>query len=260
MICQNCGNQIPNNSDFCGVCGAPVAGKTGYSPKNNTNPAIIGIIVFLSFVILILAIALVIIFDHDPAEENPMPSVEPTFVTTPEPTMEPTPAPTSTTQVVIVKPDPIPAPPNPPEIPENTSVVSTMFVANCDEWISLRSQPSTSASRIATIPYGMAVGYIEPASNGFYKISYNGKIGYALSQYLSNYEPSQKKATTSPTYYRVVNCQEWISLRSTPSTSASKLAEIPLGATVQFISVASNGFYKVSYNGQVGYALASYLG
>ena len=58
----------------------------------------------------------------------------------------------------------------------------------------------------------------------------------------------------------VVNCREWISLRSEPYTSASRLARIPLGARVAIFDAAPyNGFYVVEYNGIIGYALAEYI-
>ena len=69
----------------------------------------------------------------------------------------------------------------------NTNTIKkTMYVVKCNEFITLRSTPSTSASEITKIPLGSSVGYIEEAGNGFYKVQYDGKIGYALASYLSD--------------------------------------------------------------------------
>lgn len=57
----------------------------------------------------------------------------------------------------------------------------------------------------------------------------------------------------------VANCSEYITLREEPDTSAASLAKLPLGAEVDEVGWAENGFRKVSYQGQTGYALASYL-
>lgn len=135
----------------------------------------------------------------------------------------------------------------------------TLYVVNCDEWISLRSSASTSASRLAKIPLGASCEYLSSASNGFYKVRYNGTTGYALSQYLSSQKSYSSDSAPTTTTLCVVNCDEWISLRSSASTSASRLAKIPLGATCEYLSSASNGFYKVRYNGTTGYALSQYL-
>lgn len=63
----------------------------------------------------------------------------------------------------------------------------------------------------------------------------------------------------SRAFMKVVNCDEWISLRVSPSKEAEKYTTIPLGETVELVSEAANGFYKVKYKGYIGYALSSYL-
>lgn len=144
----------------------------------------------------------------------------------------------------------------------------TMYVVNCKQSITLRQSPSTSAGEICQIPLGSAVSYVETAENGFYKIIYNGKTGYGLAAYLDN-EPRQAEVpdtqSTNPSVYDyqqklyVVNCRESITLRTAPSVEAGEICQMPLGSAVTFAGEAGNGFYEVQYNGQTGYALASYL-
>lgn len=142
----------------------------------------------------------------------------------------------------------------------------TYYVVNCKESITLRPQPDVSSGELCQIPYGSAVSYIESAQNGFYKIVYNGATGYGLAAYLSTDKPadsyysssSQPSTIMYPTYY-VVNCKQSITLRTSPSTSASEICQIPLGSAVSYIETAQNGFYKIIYNGSTGYGLASYL-
>lgn len=58
----------------------------------------------------------------------------------------------------------------------------------------------------------------------------------------------------------VVNCREWITLRSYPSTEAASLAKIPLGDWVWIErNYYNNGFYAAEYNGIRGYVLATYI-
>ena len=59
--------------------------------------------------------------------------------------------------------------------------------------------------------------------------------------------------------YRVVNCRISITLRTAPDVYADEITQIPLGAVVSFIDNVGNGFFKVNYDGLIGYALASYL-
>ena len=152
-------------------------------------------------------------------------------------------------------------------VPAQTAAVPvnyiTYYVVNCNESITLRTSASTSAGEICQIPLGAAVSYVESAPNGFYKIIYNGNTGYGLASYLSQDKPSVSGSSSGSggTYrtFIVVNCNESITLRTSASTSASEICQIPLGSAVSYVESAANGFYKVIYNGHTGYALASYL-
>lgn len=57
----------------------------------------------------------------------------------------------------------------------------------------------------------------------------------------------------------VVNCEEWVSLRSAPDTGAERLAKVPLGAMVSECARSTGGFVYCEYRGTGGYILASYL-
>ena len=56
----------------------------------------------------------------------------------------------------------------------------------------------------------------------------------------------------------VVNCSSWVTLRSSPSTSASSVAKVPLGAIVDAYYWDSE-FYECYYKGKSGFILRSYL-
>ena len=145
----------------------------------------------------------------------------------------------------------------------NTQVLTTLYVVNCNESITLRTADSTSAKEIRQIPLGAAVSFMENASNGFYKVSYNGSTGYALASYLSvdPYDHYVASTTAADLTWRgkVVRCDEFITLRKTPSTKGEELIKIPVGAIVTVYSGADNGFYYINYGGIEGYALASYI-
>ena len=145
-----------------------------------------------------------------------------------------------------------------------TQVLTTLYVVNCNESITLRTADSTSAKEIRQIPLGAAVSFMENAANGFYKVSYNGSTGYALASYLSvdpynHYVASTTAATDTSWTGKVVRCNEFITLRKIPSTKGEEITKIPLGAVVTVYSGADNGFYYINYGGIEGYALASYI-
>lgn len=178
---------------------------------------------------------------------------------------------------------------------ENTveTPVKTLYVVNCDAYITLRNAPSTSAGEISKIPLGQSVGYIGNASSGFYKVQYNGQTGYALASYLSETLPSSSQENQTSVSVQtgappatvtqetgllqeeapaekesdvaagekmyVINCKENITLRLSPDVQAEGLMMIPLGAEVEYIADAANGFYQIRYQGTEGYAKAEYL-
>ena len=134
------------------------------------------------------------------------------------------------------------------------SYLGYMRVTNCQDWVSLRSSASTSASRVAKVPLG---AYVEAYyyNSEFTECFYNGMHGYILSTYLST------SASSSSGYLgkmRVSNCNEFVTLRSSPSTSASAVTRVALGEIVD--AYYYNGtFTKCYYNGMSGYILSQYL-
>ena len=132
---------------------------------------------------------------------------------------------------------------------------STLYIAGCDVSITLRSEPSTSAAEISQIPVYSAVNYISSLDNGFSMVSYNGQTGYVLSDYLDTYEPQVYTGMKCT----VANCRKSITLRTSASSTAEDILQLPLGTIVDYIDSSINGFYLVNYNGIMGYAKADYL-
>ena len=136
----------------------------------------------------------------------------------------------------------------------DVSVKSYMYVVNVQNAIYLRTGPDDNADVITTIPVGSKVGFIVDMGNGFYKITWNGQMGYSKAQYLSYASPY----SYSRTMY-VSGVEHSVYLRRSPSEYTSYITEIPLGAAVTFLEDMGNGYYKVNYNGSVGYVTAMYL-
>ncbi|HSQ89449.1 SH3 domain-containing protein [Romboutsia sp.] len=126
--------------------------------------------------------------------------------------------------------------------------------------VNFRKGPSTSYSSMGKLNKGTEVGFISE-SNGWSKISYNGSIGYMSSQYVSNKSenPDQPSDNTDNTIKstKVVNGNS-VNFRKGPSTSYSSMGKLNKGTEVEFIS-QSNGWSKISYNGNIGYMSSQYL-
>ena len=129
-------------------------------------------------------------------------------------------------------------------------------VSFCDEYVTMRAQPSTSAREVTRVPYGAHVTNVHCNSyyDRFYYCCYNGYEGYVLSQYLLG---GQEMADIWDAY--IVNCRDWVSLRYRPNTSSRQLIKVPRGANVYDAYYVENGFVHCIYKGYEGYILEQYV-
>ena len=138
-----------------------------------------------------------------------------------------------------------------PDVP--AASVQKMKVVNVNSYVNLRKSASTMSESLMQIPKHAVVEYAGELDDDFLKVNYEGKTGYVHGKYLEKVEESE------PVMMEVVNCKVSVTLRKEPTPKADALADVPLGAKVEFIRGADNGFCNVRYNGEVGYILATYL-
>lgn len=125
-------------------------------------------------------------------------------------------------------------------------------VVNCQSWVTLRSGPSTSAGTVARVPLG---AYVEAYhyNTEFAECYYRGMRGFILLAYLD---------VSAPGYMgmrRIVNCNEFVTLREYPSTSAPALTRVAKGQMVEAYYFDGE-FCRCIYRGLEGYILSQYLG
>ena len=106
-----------------------------------------------------------------------------------------------------------------------------LHVVGCEEFITLREEPSTGAKRVVQIPLGALATCYEYMENGFARVYYGGCFGFVQSRYLSEVNPETGGEWRIPMY--VANCNEFISLREDASTSSDCIQRMPLGAQVE---------------------------
>ncbi len=150
-------------------------------------------------------------------------------------------------------------------------LLHNQMVINVSDWVSLRQYADAKSKRLAKVPVGAIV--TECVREGDFVICvYQKKTGYIAASYLknANYNVSKqdssvvKKAANAhyPTYSRpmtVINTKDWVSLREKASASSSRLAKVPLGATVSHCVQVSEKFIYCEYKGIWGYILREYL-
>ena len=160
---------------------------------------------------------------------------------------------------------------------ENPTTV--MYIVNVNESVTLRKTPDQNGEQITTIPLGTQVEFVKKENDDFSKIKYGGQEGFVMTKYLTedaniaiqqagnkNAKPAEpvQHATGSSdvsvkfTMY-VFNVQNSIYLRKYAEENSENICTIPWGEPVGYIEDVTNGFYKIKYKGQIGYAKAEYL-
>ena len=140
------------------------------------------------------------------------------------------------------------------------SYLGTLRVVNCQSWVSLREYANKNSYRVATVPLGATVEAYYYNSE-YTECYYKGMHGYIMSTYLSN-GTSGSTSSSSSSYLGkkyIVNCNEFVTLRSYASTGAPAVTRVARGQQVD--AYYYNGtFCRCYYNGLEGYILSSYLG
>lgn len=106
----------------------------------------------------------------------------------------------------------------------------------------LRTAADASSGTIATLPSGTKAEVLE-SLDGWYRIEADGKTGYVSSQYL------RVTGTVSASSLNV---------RSTPSTSGSKVTTLSSGTQVTLLE-SLDGWYRVDADGKTGYVASQYV-
>lgn len=124
---------------------------------------------------------------------------------------------------------------------------------------------------VGTLHYGEVLTRTGIGSNGWSVLSYNGQTVYAVSGYLTTnleYQNAGRPTPENPdgnaiftTVNEQVTAKSVTNLRSVASAELEEtiVATIRNGEVVTRIATGSNGWSKVSYNGQTLYAITSYL-
>lgn len=148
-----------------------------------------------------------------------------------------------------------------------------------NNYVNFRTGPATTYSVIRMLNTGTLVTVLGE-SNGWAKISYNGKTGYMSSQYItlstaetsapsvSTPEAEQPAAPATGTTAETSAVEEmqeqgkvtgsYVNFRTGPSTNYSVIATLARGTSVEILGKAT-GWYKVRYNGSVGYMSSDYV-
>jgi murein DD-endopeptidase MepM/ murein hydrolase activator NlpD len=155
------------------------------------------------------------------------------------------------------------AEPQPPAVnqPHQQSVVEQRrdaYVFNTGNiGLKLRDIPSPNAKQLAGILDGSKITVIgDGPSNGYYKIEYNGIVGWGTAEYIRIAATPEQRRNA----YVFNTGNIGLKLRDVPAANARQLAGILDGSRIIVIGDGpSNGYYKIEYNGIVGWGTAEYI-
>ncbi|MCL2570259.1 MAG: N-acetylmuramoyl-L-alanine amidase [Firmicutes bacterium] len=113
--------------------------------------------------------------------------------------------------------------------------------------LNLRSAPNTSAPIVTTMLNGSNVTILGE-QNGFYRVSFQGREGYASTQFI----------TPTPTQGTITTAGGNLNVRSAPSPTASILGTLPNGSRVTIQDIRGD-FFQINFNGRPGFVSRSFV-
>lgn len=136
------------------------------------------------------------------------------------------------------------------------------------EEVNLRTLPTTDSEIVGKLLSGEFLQRTAVSDKGWSRLNYNGQTVYAVTSYLSNEvvapKPESPETPSSSDGFTPVDEQvtakDETNLRTSPSTQNSEVVHLlKNGEYVRRVGVHTNGWSKLEYNGQIVYAITSYL-
>ncbi len=135
--------------------------------------------------------------------------------------------------------------------------------------VNLREAATSTSTQVGVLNAGEYLERTAIGTNGWSRLNFNGKTVYAVSSYLTNEENYQKPAESSAVQpvsdgYTTVNDKvtpkNSVNLRREPTTNSQAVAEIQNGTVLDRVAKNNDkGWSKISYNGEILYAVSQYL-
>lgn len=145
-----------------------------------------------------------------------------------------------------------------PETPSTPEATQTGKVVNVTTTLNIRSGAGTNYGIVGRVGANATVNILGQ-EGGWYKISYNGLTGYVSSDYIRvNNTAGDNNTNSTVKYGKVVNISTKLNVRKSASTSSSIIGTLNNNTKVTILE-KTNGWYKISYNGIVGYVSVSYI-
>ncbi|HNY12167.1 MAG TPA: SH3 domain-containing protein [Candidatus Wallbacteria bacterium] len=128
------------------------------------------------------------------------------------------------------------------------------IVSNCYA-LNVRSGPGTDNPIIGGLSAGCAISIISE-ENGWWKIKYNGGVGYVSGKYIDTSSAMVSEDEKAESFSGAVNVETSLNIRNSPWGDI--LGSFKNGDKVEVVGKAG-AWYKIKYNGGFAYVYASYI-
>ena len=123
--------------------------------------------------------------------------------------------------------------------------------------LNVRQTASSTSAKIGMLKDGEVV-QINSKSGDWYNISYGNKTGFVHSKYIKLIQTTESGTNTNITKGKVNNITSNLRVRQAPSTSSLTIGYLLSGQEVE-ITGESGDWYKINFNGKVGYSHKDYI-
>lgn len=123
--------------------------------------------------------------------------------------------------------------------------------------LNVRQAASSTSARIGILKDGEVV-QVNSKSGDWYNISYGNKTGFVHSKYIKLIQTTESGTNNNITKGKVKNITSNLRVRQAPSTSALTIGYLLGGQEVE-ITGESGEWYKINFNGKVGYSHKDYI-
>lgn len=126
--------------------------------------------------------------------------------------------------------------------------------------VNIRSGPSTSTSILGVLHTGATAQQVGAITRGFVPVAYAGRTAYIAASYLSGTSTdAAPTSSASGTKTSTAWATDVVNVRSGPSLSASVVARLAKGESVQRTGTTSGQWVQVNFKGATRWVFGSYL-
>ncbi len=152
----------------------------------------------------------------------------------------------------------------PPKTEEELLYTDASDSVTAKQEVNLREGPSTKYSVVGVLKSGEFLKRTGIGKNGWSRLIYGGKTVYAITSYLSTevVKLPEKDIVNGMEFSAKadrVTAKVEVNLRSLPSTGASVVGVLKAGEFLNRTAISSNGWSRLTFNGQTVYAVTNYL-